>query len=81
MSPPGPLRARRDGGNHEHTIRSRITVERQRLDPSPVAKNFTNFRMTADPEIIRRETPLFAPGQGKPAGSKRILKLRKPPYD
>lgn len=81
VSPPGPLRARRDGGNRENLWRSRITLERQRTDPAPVAKNFTNFRMAADPEIIRRETPLFAPGRGKPSGSKRTLRFRKPPYD
>lgn len=79
--PPGPLRARREGGTHEISWRSGRTIERQITNPSPLAKNFTNFRMAADPEIIRRETPLFAPGRGKAAGSKRTMRFRKPPYD
>lgn len=76
LYPPEPLRASRD-----QQRRTRITNERQDNFPSPLAKNFTNYRMDADPEIIARETPLFAPGRGKPAGSKRTLHLRKPPYD
>lgn len=61
--------------------KTKITNERQDNDPSPMVKNFTNFRMEADPTIIAREDPLFAPGRGKAAGSKRAIKLRKPPYD
>lgn len=76
LYPPDPLRERRDYRRLSH-----ITTERQYLDPSPMVKNGTNFRMDADPGIIARESPLYAPGRGKAAGSKRVLGLRKPPYD
>ena len=76
VSPPCPLKERRDT-----FWRTPWKIETQVKDPSPLAKYFTNFRMPADPEIIQRESPLYAPGRGKPAGSKRELALRKPPYD
>lgn len=72
LFPPELLRERHD------TIRkTRNTGERQRLDPSPMAKNFTNFRLDCDPPV---EMPkrLYDSGRGKPAGSKRILKLPNP---
>lgn len=76
VSPPEPLRER-----HEYRRLSNITIERQYLTPSPLARKFTDMKPEADPDIIRRETPLFAPGNGKAPGSKRTLRLRKPPYD
>lgn len=67
---------------HEVLKRSgRVTLEAQRLDPSSMVENHVNFRMTADPEFIRRESPLFSPGRGKPAGGRRLMRFRKPPYD
>lgn len=66
--PPEPLRAR-----HDHQWHSRITNERQYLDPSPLGKNAPGFILNCDPPQPI-PTPLFAPGRGKPAGSKRVLK-------
>lgn len=53
---------------------TRITNERQRLDPSEMAERCgQNFILDCtNPMPI--PTPLFAPGRGKPAGSRRILK-------
>lgn len=68
MFPPEPLRERRD------TLKlSRITTERQILDPSPLGRNAHGFILDCDPPMPIPED-LFRPGHGKPAGSKRILK-------
>ena len=54
VSPPGPLRARREGGNRETLWRSTITLERQITDSSPRAADAYNFRMDAQPGAVRR---------------------------
>jgi hypothetical protein len=69
LFPPGALNARR-----ESAWRSRITLEAQNTAPSELGKNFMNFRMVADPAKAEQVKPLFAPGNGKPAGSKRVLR-------
>lgn len=71
LYPPELLRER-----HDVIRKTRNTGERQRLDPSPMVKNFTNFRFTPDANPI--PDPLFGPGRGKPAGSKRIVRVPKP---
>lgn len=71
--PPEPLRARRDGGSHEWAWRSPSTGERQRTDPSPLGRNAPGFILNCDPPMPI-PTPLFSPGRGKAAGSKRVLK-------
>ena len=53
VSPPGPLRARREGGNRETLWRSTITLERQITDPSPRMPS-KSFRMDAEPGAVRR---------------------------
>lgn len=68
----GPPPERLDARHEEMDI-SRITNERQRLDPEAMGQYATSFIMDAtNPMPI--PTPLFAPGRGKPAGSKRVLK-------
>jgi hypothetical protein len=53
--------------------KTRITNERQYLHPSELGKNAPGFILDCStPQPI--PTPLFAPGRGKPAGSKRILR-------
>lgn len=66
--PPDRLREWHDEQRH-----SRITNERQFLQPSPMGKYAPGFIMRADPPDPI-PTPLFAPGRGKPAGSRRVLK-------
>lgn len=75
VHPPGPLRER-----HEVLRKSNITIERQDLDPSPMVRNFTNFRCDCDPPMAIPD-PLFAPGRGKAAGSTRKLRVRQPRDD
>jgi hypothetical protein len=52
--------------------RTRITNERQDLDPSPLGRYTTNFILDCTtPDPI--PTPLWKAGNGKPAGSRRRL--------
>lgn len=54
VNPPGPLRARPEGGSHETAWRSTITLERQRTDLNPPTTDFYNFRLDREPAIVRR---------------------------
>lgn len=66
--PPEPLRE-----SHDALKKSRITLERQYNFPSPLGKNAPGFICDCNPPDPI-PTPLFSPGRGKPAGSKRVLK-------
>ena len=75
LYPPEPRHAR-----HDEFRKTRNTSEVQRNDPSPMVKNFTNFRCDCDPPMTIPD-PLFDSGRGKAAGSKRKLKVPHPSDD
>ena len=53
--PPGPMRARREGGSHETKWNSTITLERQDLGVNPLAaKGAQDKIMDAQPGAVRR---------------------------
>jgi hypothetical protein len=69
--PPESLRER-----HEWAWKSPITLERQRKDPNPLAADCgQSFIMDADPPNAI-PSPLWEPGRGKAAGSKRHIPFR-----
>ena len=76
QSPVEELRER-----HDVQKRSRNTVERQRFDPDRLARlaETTHVMDANPPHAIPK--PLWAPGNGKAAGSKRCLDFPGPTDD
>jgi hypothetical protein len=71
LYPPGAMKDSRGTGRHEYKWNSATTLERQNTEPNPLVENFNNFRFNAPQPPIPR--PLWAPGRGKAAGTKRVL--------